>query len=220
MKLNNLVAALVSLAVGHFCFFLVEPAQAAPFEGTIVAAGDSLTAGYGLSEREAYPAQLERKLNQNGYRWKVVNAGISGETSSGLLSRVDWILKLKPDIVILGTGANDGLRGVDPKVTRANLDKTVARLQEKGVTVVLAGMRMVTNMGPTFTRDFAANYTAIAKKHHLILIPFFLEGVAGDPALNQQDGIHPIARGYQIITDRVYPYVTKAIDLKRKTRIP
>lgn len=220
MKLNNLVAALISLTVGHFCFFLVAPVQAAPLEGTIVAAGDSLTAGYGLPERDAYPAQLERKLNQNGYRWKVVNAGISGETSSGLLSRVDWILKLKPDIVILETGANDGLRGVDPKVTGANIDKAVTRLQAKGVTVVLAGMRMVTNMGPTFTKEFAANYSSVAKKHHLILIPFFLEGVAGDPALNQQDGIHPVARGYQIITDKVYPYVTKAIDLKRKKRIP
>ncbi|GFO69928.1 arylesterase [Geomonas limicola] len=220
MKLKNLLAAVISLALGQLCFFLVEPAQAAPFEGTIVAAGDSLTAGYGVPERDAYPAQLERKLIQYGYHWKVVNAGISGETSSGLLSRVDWILKLKPDIVILETGANDGMRGVDPKVTGANIDKAVTRLQAKGVTVVLAGMRMFANLGPTFTKEFAANYTTVAKKHHLILIPFFLEGVAGVPALNQQDGIHPVASGYQIITNRVYPYVTKAIDLKRKKRIP
>ena len=179
--------------------------------GTIVAMGDSLTAGYGLNEADAYPAQLERKLQAAGYNWKVINAGISGETSSGALARVDWVLKLKPEIVILETGANDGLRGIDPNVAKQNIDETVRILRKNRITVVLAGMRMVTSMGQDYTRSFAAIYPALAKKHDLILVPFFLQGVAGNPALNQDDGIHPVAEGYRIITDMLYPYVLKAI---------
>ena len=180
------------------------------FAGTIVAVGDSLTAGYGLNEADAYPAQLEKKLQAAGYRWRVVNAGISGETSSGTLSRVDWVLRLKPDVVILETGANDGLRGIDPQVTKKNIAETVRILKQNRVTVILAGMRMVTSMGRDYTEKFAAIYPAVAQKHDLILIPFFLQGVAGDPALNQGDGIHPVAEGYRIITDMVFPYVLKA----------
>jgi acyl-CoA thioesterase-1 len=187
------------------------PIQTQPsFVGTIVAVGDSLTAGYGLNEAEAYPARLEKKLQAAGYRWRVVNAGISGETSSGTLSRVDWVLKLKPDIVILETGANDGLRGIDPLVTKKNIAETVRILKQNRVTVILAGMRMVTSMGRDFTEKFAAIYPAVAQKHDLILIPFFLQGVAGNPVLNQEDGIHPRADGYRIITDMIYPYVVQA----------
>lgn len=184
------------------------------FAGTIVAVGDSLTAGYGVNEADAYPAQLEKKLQAAGFPWRVVNAGISGETSSGTLSRVAWVLKLKPDIVILETGANDGLRGIDPKVTKKNIAETVRILRENRVTVILAGMRMVTSMGRDYTSDFAAIYPAVAKKHDLILIPFFLQGVAGDSALNQGDGIHPVAEGYRIITDTIYPYVVQALTAK------
>jgi len=186
--------------------------QAQPgIAGTIVAMGDSLTAGYGLNESDAYPANLEKKLQAAGYNWKVVNAGISGETSSGVLSRVDWVLRLKPDIVILETGANDGMRGIDPQVTKKNIEDTVRILKENHVTVVLAGMRMVTSMGRDFTTAFADIYPAVAKDHGLILVPFFLQGVAGKPSLNQDDGIHPVAAGYRIITDMIYPYVVKAI---------
>jgi acyl-CoA thioesterase-1 len=184
------------------------------FAGTIVAVGDSLTAGYGVNEADAYPAQLERKLHAAGFRWRVVNAGISGETSSGTLSRVAWVLKLKPDIVILETGANDGLRGIDPQVTKKNIAEAVRILKENRVTVILAGMRMVTSMGRDYTRSFAAIYPAVAKKHDLILIPFFLQGVAGDPVLNQSDGIHPVAEGYRIITDMIYPHVLQALAAK------
>jgi acyl-CoA thioesterase-1 len=183
--------------------------------GTIVAVGDSLTAGYGVNEAEAYPALLEKKLQANGYAWRVVNAGISGETSSGTLSRVAWILKLTPDIVILETGANDGLRGIDPEVTRKNISETVRLLKESHVTVILAGMRMVTSMGPEYTRSFAAIYPAVAKEHDLTLIPFFLQGVAGNPALNQDDGIHPLPEGYRIITDLVYPHLLPVIAVKK-----
>jgi acyl-CoA thioesterase-1 len=182
------------------------------FEGTIAAMGDSLTAGLGVDEEDAYPALLEKKLLAAGYRWRVVNAGISGETSSGALSRVNWVLKQKPDIVVLETGANDGLRGIDPALTRKNIDETVRILRENNVTVVLAGMRMVANLGPEFTSSFASLYPAIAKKHGLILIPFFLKDVAGEPSLNQADGIHPTAEGYRIVTETVYPFVKEAIE--------
>lgn len=183
-------------------------------QGTIVAVGDSLTAGYGVPDSQGYPAQLERKLQQEGYRWRVVNAGISGETSSGTLARIDWILKLDPDIVILEIGANDGLRGQDPEHTRRNIDKIVAALQAKNVTVVLAGMRMLTNMGPSYTRKFASIYPGIAKERNLILIPFMLDKVAGEETLNLSDGIHPNGDGYRIVTENIYPYLLRAMRLK------
>jgi len=199
------------------CSAAAASPQPTAFEGTIVAVGDSLTAGLGLIEKNAYPAQLEMKLRESGMNWRVVNAGISGETSSGTLSRINWVLKLKPDIVILETGANDGMRGTDPAVTKKNIDETVRILKENNVVVVLAGMRMFTNLGPAYTRAFADLYPAIARKHKIILIPFFLEGVAGDPKLNQNDGIHPTAEGYRIITSSIYPYVEKAIRRKGKS---
>ena len=216
---NTLCLTVLAVVVGCLlggCDKKSTPAPAAPrtpaaVAGTIVAMGDSLTAGYGLNEAEAYPAQLEKKLRAAGHNWNVVNAGISGETSSAALARVEWILKLKPDIVILETGANDGLRGIDPQLTKKNIDETVRILKEKRVTVVLAGMRMVTSMGQDFTQQFAAIYPEVAAKHDLILVPFFLQGVAGTPNLNQDDGIHPTAEGYRIITDNIYPFIVKVI---------
>ena len=175
------------------------------YEGTIVCVGDSLTAGLGVDEKDAYPALLERKLRDAGYPWRVINAGISGETSSGALSRVEWVLKLRPDIVILETGANDGLRGIDPGLMKRNIDETVRILKKNKVSVVLAGMRMFANLGREYTNAFSAVYPFVAKKHGVILIPFFLEGVAGEPALNQADGIHPTAEGYRIVVENVYP---------------
>ncbi|MBJ6800866.1 arylesterase [Geomonas propionica] len=182
--------------------------------GTIVAFGDSLTAGYGVPESEAYPAQLQRKLHQAGYQWTVINAGISGETSTGALARVEWVMKLKPDIVILETGANDGLRGQDPVLAYRNIDKIVATLQSKGVVVVLAGMRMLKNLGPAYTTKFAAIYPRVAKERKVILVPFFLEKVAGKEGLNLSDGVHPTGKGYAIVTETVYPYLVKAIKQK------
>jgi acyl-CoA thioesterase-1 len=194
----------------------VTKQQAAPAEeGIIVAVGDSLTAGYGLDEADAYPAQLERRLRQAGYPWRVVNAGISGETSSGALSRMNWVLTLKPDIVVLVTCANDGLRGIDPKVTEKNLDEMVHILTERNVTVVLGGMKMVTNLGRAYTGAFSAVYPAVARRHDLILVPFFLDGVAGRADLNQADGIHPTAEGYRVVVDTVFPFVIKAIKNNR-----
>ena len=179
--------------------------------GVIVCMGDSLTAGYGVDENQAYPALLEKRLHETGLTYTVINAGISGETSSGALSRLDWMLTLNPDIVILETGANDGLRGVDPALTRRNIETIVSDLQARGIIVVLAGMQMVRNLGPDFTRAFSAIYPDIARQNDLILMPFFLEGVAGRPSLNQADGIHPTPEGYRIIIANLYPYVLEAI---------
>ena len=226
MKTFGLLLALCALAaaaLGAGCTKDNGPAATAPvrepasYEGTVVAVGDSLTAGYGLPETDAYPALLEKKLHQAGYRWQVINAGISGETSSGTLSRVDWILKLKPDIVILETGANDGLRGLDPQLALSNIDKTVSLLQDNGVVVVLAGMRMLANLGPSYTKEFADIYPKVAAKRGLILIPFFLAGVAGNASLIQADGLHPVAQGYRIVSELVYPYLVKAIEEKKGT---
>ncbi len=181
------------------------------FTGTIITVGDSLTAGLGVSEEEAWPALLEKRLKKNGYHWQVLNAGISGETSSGTLSRIKWITAQKPDIVILETGANDGLRGVPPQVIKENISSTVQILNEGNVTVVLAGMRIVQNLGQEYTADFAGIYPAVAGEKDVILVPFFLQGVAGEPSLNQADTIHPNKHGHKIILDTMYPYVLKAV---------
>ncbi len=179
--------------------------------GVIVCMGDSLTAGYRVDESEAYPALLSSMLARDGLPYKVINAGVSGETSSGALARLDWVLTLAPDIVILETGGNDGLRGVDPALTRRNLDAIVTRFRSEGVVVLLAGMQMVRNLGPVFTEAFRSIYPEIAETHGLILMPFFLDGVAGNPRLNQPDGIHPTAEGYRIVATNLYPYVHQAI---------
>ncbi len=179
-------------------------------EKTIITLGDSLTAGYGVKEKEAYPARLERKLHEAGYRWRVINAGISGETSGETLTRLSRVLELKPAMVILEIGVNDGFQGLDPALIRKNIEEIVHILKKQGVQVVLAGMRMFDNFRPGYNASFAAIYPEVAKKHDLVLIPFFLEGVAGDPSLNRQDGIHPTAKGYRIVADTVYPYLLKA----------
>jgi len=192
--------------------------QSAPYEGTIVAVGNSLTAGLGVAEQFAYPALLERKLAAGGFRYRVVNAGISGETSSGTLSRIHWILTTKPDIVILETGANDGLRGIDPSLIRQNIQEIVRALKKANVAIILAGMRMVQNLGHEYTEAFQSIYPEVAKQFGIPLIPFFLAGVAGRSALNQADGIHPTAEGYKMVVETVYPYAVAAILERRKGR--
>lgn len=195
-------------------------AQAAPAgqvaEGTIVAVGDSLTAGLGVAEDLAYPAQLARKLKADGFSFAVVNAGVSGETSSGARSRIEWVISaLNPDIVILETGANDGLRGIDPKLLETNLDQICAILKANNIQVILTGMLMLPNLGPEYTRAFSTIYPRVAQKHQVIFMPFFLKDVAGEPRLNQPDRIHPTEQGYARITDNIYPYVLKAIERHR-----
>jgi acyl-CoA thioesterase-1 len=186
-------------------------------EGTIVAVGDSLTAGLGVAEDMAYPAQLARKLTADGFNYAVVNAGVSGETSSGARSRIDWVISaLKPDIVILETGANDGLRGIEPKLLETNLNQICATLKANHIQVILTGMLMLPNLGPEYTRAFSTIYPRVAQEHQVIFMPFFLKDVAGEPQLNQPDRIHPTEQGYARITDNIYPYVLKAIERHRK----
>lgn len=190
----------------------VDQSQESDYKGIIVALGDSLTAGYGLDEHQAYPAKLEQKLAKQKYRYKVVNAGVSGETSSGTLSRIPWVVRtLQPDIVILETGANDGLRGIDPSVTRENIGKIITMLKADGIVVVLAGMKLPPNLGITHTEAFASLYGNLAKTHNVILIPFFLDNVAGVQRLNLPDGLHPTEKGYDKVMENVYPHIVKAI---------
>jgi len=188
-------------------------------ELTMVAMGDSLTSGYGLAAEDAYPAKLERRLRAEGYNCRVVNVGVSGETTSDTLSRLDWILGMKPDIVILETGANDGFRGLNPAIPRENIEKILTRLREANVIPILAGMKMIINLGPDYP-DYAAGfnaiYPAVAKKHNVLFMPFFLEDVAAKPKLNQDDGIHPKAAGYDIVVENILPLVREAIAQRRQ----
>lgn len=181
----------------------------------IVAFGDSLTAGLGVPQEEAYPAQLQRRLEASGYRYRVINAGVSGDTTAGGVRRVEWVLNSKPAIVVLELGANDGLRGIDPAETRSNLEKIIRRLQAAGVTVILAGMKLPPNYGREYTARFSAIYPELAQKYRVPLMPFFLEGVAAREALNQADGIHPTEAGYRLITENLFkalqPFLHKPV---------
>jgi acyl-CoA thioesterase-1 len=173
---------------------------------TVIFFGDSLTAGYGVDPDEAYPALIQKKVDADRLPWRVVNAGLSGETSSGGLRRLDWILKQRVDIFVIELGGNDGLRGIPPATTRANLEAMVKRIRERqpDVKVIIAGMQMPTNMGPEHTREFAAIFPELARKTETVLIPFLLEGVGGVPSLNLPDGIHPTPQGHAIVADTVW----------------
>ncbi|MDH4082834.1 MAG: arylesterase [Nitrospira sp.] len=176
----------------------------------IVAFGDSLTAGLGVQADESYPAQLQRRLDDLKYPYRVINAGVSGDTTAGGLRRVPWILKNEPELVILELGANDGLRGLSVDQTKSNLRQIVKQLKEAGAAVVLAGMKLPPNYGKDYTTRFEAIYPALAQEYHLPLIPFFLEGVGGASSLNQADGIHPTKDGYEIVVEQVLK-VIKAV---------
>ncbi len=171
--------------------------------------GDSLTEGLGVDPDEAYPAQLEARLRREGINWTVINAGVSGETSSGALTRLSWILKSNPDAVLLVTGANDGLRGLDPKLTAENLKSIVSELKKNDIEVMLGGMHALPNLGEDYAQKFNAVYGQVAKQEGVMLIPFFLEGVAREPHLNQEDGKHPTAQGYTKVVEHIYPDVSR-----------
>lgn len=169
---------------------------------TILALGDSLTEGLGVANTDNYPAQLEARLQEQGYKnTKVINSGLSGETSTGLVNRLDWVLQTKPDITILTIGANDAIRGIDVATVEANIRTAIKRLQDNGSEVILGGMQIYDNLGSDYVKSFAAIYPRVAKDMNVTLIPFFLEGVGGDPKLNQADAIHPTKDGYTIIVD-------------------
>jgi acyl-CoA thioesterase I len=168
--------------------------------------GDSVTAGYGLSPEEAYPALIQKKIDAEGLNYKVVNAGLSGDTTAAGVRRLQWALRQHVDILVLALGGNDGLRGIPPSTTKQNLQRMIdaARDTSPGITVVLTGMKMPPNYGPQFTKEFAAVFPALATRNKIPLVPFLLEGVGGIPAMNQPDLIHPTAQGQQLIAETVW----------------
>jgi acyl-CoA thioesterase-1 len=171
----------------------------------IVAFGDSLTFGLGVVPERNYPAQLQAELDRRGYKYRVVNAGISGDTTSGGLARVENVVKQKPDVVILELGANDGLQGRKVPEMRKNLTSIIEQLQQAQIKLVLAGMQIPPNYGPEYTQSFQQTFVDLAKQYHVPLIPFFLDGAAGKPELNNPDGIHPTAEGYVFVVKNVMP---------------
>jgi acyl-CoA thioesterase-1 len=196
-------------------------AAASPDESLpkIVAFGDSLTAGLGLTAAESYPSLLQKRLESDGYKYEVVNAGVSGDTSAGGLRRIDWALDGDVRFLILELGANDLLRGQPIKEMKKNLDQIIERAQSKGVVVLLAGMYAPTNSGGDYEREVQAAFQSLARERQVTLIPFFLDRVAGIESLNQADGIHPNAEGSKIVTETVYNALRPLLD-KQKPATP
>jgi len=188
-----------------------RPAPSAP--PAIVFLGTSLTAGLGLDPDHAYPAIVQQKLDSAGLRYTAVNAGVSGESSAGAVRRIDWILRQPPAVLVIETGANDGLRGQDPDSLKANIQLMIDRVRQSSPStrIVLAGMEALPNLGADYTRRFRAIYPALAAANHVALIPFLLNGVAGVDSLNQQDGIHPTDAGARIVADNVWPVLVKEL---------
>ncbi len=186
------------------------PAHAEPLR--LLAMGDSLTAGYGLANEDSFPNQLEQVLRGHGHQVVVINAGVSGDTTSGGLARLDWALADDPHAVILALGANDGLRAIDPGLTRANLEQMLERLREQGLPVLLAGMLAPPNLGREYGERFNAIFPELAERYDALLYPFFLDGVAADASLNLDDGIHPNAAGVAVMVERMLPLVETLLE--------
>lgn len=174
--------------------------------------GDSLTAGHGLAAGETFPEQLERALQQAGHNVTVINAGVSGDTTAGGLARLDWALRDDPHLVIVELGGNDALRGLPPEETFANLDAILERLDTAGICIILTGMQAPRNLGVDYTTAFDQIYPRLASKHKVNFYPFFLDGVALDPVLNQADGIHPNSAGVAVIVDRMLPVLESVLE--------
>jgi acyl-CoA thioesterase-1 len=204
MKTPVIWLLLLLLFVSPFALRAVEPV-------TILVLGDSLTAGYGLAASDAFPAQLEQALVTQGHAVRVINAGISGDTSAGGAARLEWSLTDNPDLVILALGANDALRGLSPDQTSANLATIITRLQERQIKVLLAGMLAPRNMGEDYYNSFDKIYPELAQEFSLPIYPFFLEGVAGKPQFNLADGIHPNPAGVQVMVEGMLPLVVDVL---------
>lgn len=199
-RLAVLFFAAMLPVVGLSAAFSAEPAK-------IVAFGDSLTAGYGLSPGESFPEKLEQSLQQKGHDVVIANAGVSGDTSSGGLQRLDWSVPDDTDLVILELGANDMLRGIAPSITRSNLDEMIAKLRERKIDVLLVGMLAAPNLGPDYAEAFNPIYPELASEYELALYPFFLDGVAAQPQLLLGDGMHPNAEGVDRMVEGILPLV-------------
>lgn len=177
----------------------------------LVLVGDSLTEGFGVSRERAYPALLQQKIDRAGKRWRVINSGISGSTAASAASRVEWVLKQKPHLIILALGANDGLRGTPVKNIEENLGKAITIAQKAGVKIILAGIKLPPNYGKAYTGDFWAIYPRLSKRFGVPLIPFLLDRVAGQPDLNLADGIHPNEKGHAIVAETVFRAIEKLL---------
>ncbi|MBM3527746.1 MAG: arylesterase [Alphaproteobacteria bacterium] len=215
-QVQRLAAAALVLCFAAFPGVFAAAAADKPVR--IVALGDSLTAGYQLPAADAFPARLAQALRAKGLAVEIANAGVSGDTSTGGLSRLDWSVPDGTDAVILELGANDVLRGIEPKVTQAALDETIGKLKARGIEVLLCGMLSPPNMGPDYARAFNAIFPALAAKHGVAFYPFFLEGVAANAKLNLADGMHPNAAGVDEIVRRMLPEVEKLVARIRARR--
>jgi len=202
----------VAALVFNVALSLAMPALARTPE--VLAFGDSVTAGYGLPASAAFPARLQARLKDEGVDVTMINAGVSGDTTTDGLARLDWALTDKPDFVILALGANDALRGIPPAIVRANLDKMIDKIQASGAKLLLLGMLAPANWGAPYEHEFDRIYPDLAKTHGVPLYPFLLDGVAMDPALNQADGLHPNERGVAIMVDHIAPLVAKLMGAK------
>ncbi|RWO95203.1 MAG: arylesterase [Mesorhizobium sp.] len=207
MAFKHTLAAAFILSLG-ICG-AISSARAEPLE--IVGFGDSLMAGFGLGPDEGFTQKLEAALRAKGHDVTIANAGVSGDTSSGGLSRLDWSVPDGTQLVILELGANDMLRGVSPDITQKNLDAMLAKLKQRKIAVLLAGMRAAPNLGADYQNGFDAIFPKLAEKYGVPLYPFFLDGVAGEPALQLEDGLHPNAKGIDRMVERILPDVEKAI---------
>lgn len=212
-QISGLYAAII---VAFLVAIISGPANAQPVR--IVAFGDSLLAGFGLRANEAFPAQLENTLKKRGHDVEIANAGVSGDTTTGGLSRLDWSIQDGTEAVILVLGANDMLRGMDPEIARKNLDEMIKRLKARKIEVLIGGMRAAPNLGPDYAAKFDSIYPELAKEHDVLIYPFFLDGVAGQRELNLGDGIHPTPKGVSLIVERILPAVESLIERVKKRR--
>lgn len=203
-RLLALLSLIIFVLAGNYGMAMANPIR-------ILAFGDSLTAGYGLSENEGFVPQLQSELLKMGREVEVINGGVSGDTTAGGLSRVDWMLVDKPDIVILELGANDMLRGLPALEAKNNLDAIIQKIRESGAKLLLAGMIAPKNMGEDYRKDFDAIYPDLAKRYDILLYPFFLDGIATRPEFNQSDGLHPTKDGVSVIVKNIIPYVEQLL---------
>ena len=206
------VKAAIGPVLAVLAAFIAFSPGAAKAETQLLVLGDSLTAGYGLPKEDAFPAQLQKALDAAGHEVVVVDAGVSGDTTAGGRSRLGWALSEDIDAVIVELGGNDGLRGIDPSETGANIDAILAELKERELPALLAGMLAPPNLGRDYGDAFNAVFATAAVKHGAVFYPFFLDGVAADPSLNQSDGIHPNAEGVAIVVERILPYVETLLE--------
>jgi len=221
MVLVQTIARWLSLTFGCVALLAGAPVGiAADAPVKIVAFGDSLTAGFGLAAEAAFPARLQAALQAKGIAVEIANAGVSGDTASAGLARLDWSVPEGTDAVILELGANDALRGIDPPVTRAALDNMLRRLEQRHIAVLLAGMRAPPNMGPDYVASFDAIFPQLADAHDVVFYPFFLDGVAADRRLNQPDGLHPTRQGVDVIVRGILPKVEELIARVTAKRAP